>query len=981
MATTGVRQRRHALMGESRFTMMTIIAENAAMETVRGIEKELDKYLYMRQLHHENPNLYYKLLINNAQELLPVVYAPTVGQVYMDYSKLPIHIYGLVIRPEHRGKIFKRLKEWSGHHRVRVVVVTDGERVLGLGDLGFNGMAIAEGKILLYTVMAGVNPAVCMPCCLDVGTNNETLLADPTYQGLRQKRLEGPEYDDLVDEFMNAVKALHDHTLLQFEDFGNHNAFRLLEKYAPLQCSFNDDIQGTACITLAGVFSALRITGKSIQDQRVVVLGAGEAGTGVGQLICRAIRAETGMTVEESLQRCFYLDSKGLICKSRTDLQHHKLPFAHDIPHMSSLLEAVTQLKPTILVGACTQGGAFTKEIVEITDDVFLQAAKILAGMTPEELLEDAQLFPTIADMKDLVVHLISGLAEFMVASGLGRQPAGVTNWPDYIKSKMYQPGVTPALVVEKHHVVTRELYILRQTYTPIQRYLFLRHLLDSQPDIFWNLMINNAEELLPDVYTPTVGDVCLNYCSLPIKTRGLYIKEQNSGRILEKLENWRHQDIRVVVVTDGERILGLGDLGAGGMGISEGKIILYTVFGGLNPEHCIPICIDVGTNKESFLQDPQYYGVRHKRLRGEKYDALIHELVHALKKWRPHVLLQFEDFGNTNAFRLLDKYRNEVCCFNDDIQATACISLAGILNSLRITGKKLEEQRILVFGAGEAGTGIGKIVALAVVQQCGLTQEEALKFCYLVDSHGLVCKSRSQLAPHKLPFAHDIVHQPDLLSSVRSVRPTVLIGASAVAGAFSKEVLEVMQECNERPVIFPLSNPTSMSECTFEDAYKYTGGTAVFASGSPFPSYVTLEGKTLYPSQVNNAYISIHILRPFILSDILSLNSYRIISAEDWYRMAAVLTKCKMISDELFLTTAELIAGAVSEARLESGMLVPTFSDMKEVAPHLIAGICEFIVKTGQGTKPPDVMDWLDYVKEQMYKPPDNDVPAFPSP
>ncbi|KAG6546105.1 hypothetical protein Mapa_012511 [Marchantia paleacea] len=329
-----------AVSGARRFTMTTAMAELAAMEAMRHIPKELDKYLYMRRMHHENPALFYKLLINNAQELLPVVYAPTVGQVYQDYSKLPIHIHGLVIRPEHRGRVYKKLKDWSGGHRVRVVVVTDGERVLGLGDLGFNGMAIAEGKILLYTVMAGVNPAVCMPCVLDVGTNNQQLLADPTYKGIRQTRLRGQEYDDLVDEFMGAVKSLHDHTLLQFEDFGNQNAFRLLDKYAPLQCSFNDDIQGTACITLAGVFSALRITGQNIEDQRILVLGAGEAGTGVGQLICKAMRAQTKLTEEESLQRCFYLDSKGLICSSRTDLQHHKLPFAHHVPFIPNLLDA-----------------------------------------------------------------------------------------------------------------------------------------------------------------------------------------------------------------------------------------------------------------------------------------------------------------------------------------------------------------------------------------------------------------------------------------------------------------------------------------------------------------------------------------------------------------------------------------------------------------------------------------------------------------
>ncbi|KAL3679574.1 hypothetical protein R1sor_022530 [Riccia sorocarpa] len=341
------------------------MAEIAALEAVRQCTSELDKYVYLRQLQDSSPPLFYKLLMNNAQELLPVVYTPTVGQACQEYSKLPIHIHGLVIRPEDKGNILQKLKDWGGVQSIRVIVVTDGERILGLGDLGFNGMGISEGKILLYTVMAGVNPAVCMPVCLDVGTNNEEYLADPTYKGLRQKRLRGQEYDDLVDEFMTAVRDLGDHTLLQFEDFGNSNAFRLLDKYTPLQCSFNDDIQGTACITLAGLLSALRVTGQALKDQTILFLGAGEAGTGIGQLIAKAIQAETDLTEKAALERCYYLDSKGLVCASRTDLQHHKQPFAHDVPFQSNLLDAVKELKPTMLVGVSTQPGAFTKEVVE----------------------------------------------------------------------------------------------------------------------------------------------------------------------------------------------------------------------------------------------------------------------------------------------------------------------------------------------------------------------------------------------------------------------------------------------------------------------------------------------------------------------------------------------------------------------------------------------------------------------------------------
>ncbi|CAM6091174.1 unnamed protein product [Calypogeia fissa] len=1011
------------------------MAEAAALEGVRQCKTDIDKYVYLRSLQAEAPTLFYRVLTNNAQELLPVVYTPTVGEACMKYSHLPIKMHGLVIRASDKGNVLNKLKEWAGKNTIRVVVVTDGERILGLGDLGFNGMGISEGKILLYTVMAGVNPAQCMPIMLDVGTNNQSFLDDPVYKGIHEKRLRGPEYDELVDELLTAVRGWNAHTLLQFEDFGNTNAFRLLEKYAPIQCCFNDDIQGTACITLAGLLSALRITKVPLKNQKILFLGAGEAGTGIGQLIATAIKTSSTLTEKEALGKCFYMDSHGLVVASRTDLAHHKLPFAHDVQHQATLFDAVKELKPTMLIGVSTITGAFTKEIVElmaeinerpiifplsnptskaectykdafawtkgkvvfasgspfpslkgpdgkiyhpaqannayvfgpigqaalltnckhITDEVFTVAANTLAGLVPEGTLESGMLFPTISEMKTLVVPLIAGIAEFMVSSGLGTKPEGVTAWEPYIKSQTYVPKVfgrsltvkvAPTPVPEVHHEDMQELVMLRHMDSDIQRYLFLRYMQDNQSDTFWKLMINNAQELLPYVYTPTVGEACQKYSNLPIKTRGLYIRQSDAGSILEKLKHWKHQDIEVIVVTDGERILGLGDLGAGGMGISEGKIILYTVMGGVDPSKCLPVCLDVGTNNEGLLEDPEYAGICEKRLRGEPYDALVDEFVTSLKKWQPNVLLQFEDFGNTNAFRILEKYRNKILSFNDDIQGTACITLAGVLSALRVTGKPLKDQKIMFLGAGEAGTGIGKLIALALVDKSGIQLEEALKACYFVDSKGLVCKSRTDLQHHKVEFAHDVPFQLNLLAAVKALKPTILIGVSTITGAFNKEVLETMHENNERPVVFPLSNPTSKAECTFEEAYRYTGGTVVFASGSPFPPYTTNDEKTLYPAQSNNAYIFGPIGK------------------------AAVLTKCKSIPETLFLKTAELLAEKTPEGRLESGMLFPAFSDMKEVAPQLIAGISEYIVKVGLGEEPKEVaqLGWLKYVQGQMY-------------
>ncbi|GBG68541.1 hypothetical protein CBR_g3085 [Chara braunii] len=378
----------------------------------------------------------------------------------------------------------------------------------------------------------------------------------------------------------------------------------------------------------------------------------------------------------------------------------------------------------------------------------------------------------------------------------------------------------------------------IRQQKTDLDRYLFLRDLREKDENLFFRLLMTHTEELLPHVYTPTVGEACQKYSKLPIKTHGIIITPADKGKILDKLKAWPEKDIRVIVATDGERILGLGDLGYNGMGISEGKILLYTVIAGVDPQVCLPMGVDVGTNNQSLLDDPEYKGLRQRRLRGPEYDELIDELMAAVRALPSHVLFQFEDFGNTTAFKHLVKYRDVQCCFNDDIQGTACITLAGILSALRVTKQPLgAQQRVLFHGAGEAGTGIAELIAMAIAKRNGIPIEEARKACFFMDSKGLVCKSRlAELQHHKIPFAHDIPYQPSLVEAVRAIRPTVLIGVSTSAGAFTKEVVELMTEINDRPVIFPLSNPTSKSECTYKDAFEWSKGKVVFASGSPFP-------------------------------------------------------------------------------------------------------------------------------------------------
>lgn len=324
------------------------------------------------------------------------------------------------------------------------------------------------------------------------------------------------------------------------------------------------------------------------------------------------------------------------------------------------------------------------------------------------------------------------------------------------------------------------ELAALHHCPTDLDRYLHLRKLRERNETLFFSLLIDHAEEMLPFVYTPTVGEACEKYSHLPITTHGLFLSLADKGRILQRLRDCPFSaaagagGIRVIVVTDGERILGLGDQGYGGMGISEGKILLYTVMAGVPPQQCLPVCLDVGTNNAQRLADPQYKGLRQERVRGEAYDALVEEFMVSVRQWQAHCLVQFEDFGNLNAFRLLHTYRTQQPCFNDDIQGTACIVLAGLLSALRVTGGKLPEQRVLFMGAGEAGTGIGELIAQAVQEACGGAKsiEQARDVCFYVDSKGLVCKSReAKLQEHKLPFAHDIPFQPDLLTAIKELR------------------------------------------------------------------------------------------------------------------------------------------------------------------------------------------------------------------
>lgn len=415
--------------------------------------------------------------------------------------------------------------------------------------------------------------------------------------------------------------------------------------------------------------------------------------------------------------------------------------------------------------------------------------------------------------------------------------------------------GLVPPAYIPIELDVERCMEQLRSKLTPLGKYTYLASIQDVSERLYHAILVKHTAEVMPIVYTPTVGLACENFSAIYRGTlRGMYFSLRDAGEIRAMLDNWPTNNVNVIVMTDGERILGLGDLGVNGMGIPIGKLALYTACAGINPSHVLPVTVDVGTENEALLNDPYYLGLKQRRERGPAYDALVKEFFEAAKdKFGDDVLIQFEDFGNRNAFRLLEYWQDKACTFNDDIQGTASVVLAGLIASTRITGIPLKDQTFLFAGAGEAGTGIANLIAYAIAQESSsdttaVTLEEARSRIFLVDSTGLVTKTRlnsgKALQHHKIPFAHSVEHEcQGLQAAVEMVKPTGLIGVSAVPGVFTESVCKRMAELNDRPLIFALSNPTSKAECTAKQAYKWTDGRAIFSSGSPFDP-VTLDGR-----------------------------------------------------------------------------------------------------------------------------------------
>ncbi len=504
--------------------------------------------------------------------------------------------------------------------------------------------------------------------------------------------------------------------------------------------------------------------------------------------------------------------------------------------------------------------------------------------------------------------------------------------------------GLLPVHVDSLKDQVVRAMRNVRAKTSDLEKYIYLTGLQERNKTLFFRLLIDHMAEVMPIVYTPTVGKACQEYGSIFRSSHeGLFIAAQYKGRIKKVLENWPRKDVRIIVVTDGERILGLGDLGADGMGIPVGKLMLYTGCAGVHPEHCLPVVLDVGTNNEARLKDPLYIGMPQRRLRGKDYEDFIEEFVTAAREVFPHVLIQFEDFVNENAFHLLQKYRNRICTFNDDIQGTASVALAGFYSAVRAVKGNLKDQKILFIGAGEAGLGTGSLVVGAMMKE-GLTEKEARSRCFFVDSKGLIVSSRADLDDRKRAFAVDGPGAPDCLSAVELVKPTIILGASGRPGTFTKEVLEAMARVNARPIIFAMSNPTSHSECTAEQAYVFTQGRAIFASGSPFPP-VDCQGKLFVPGQSNNAYIF-----PGV-------------------GLGVTACRVKHVTDEMFFVAAKTLAENVTEEDLAKGSLYPPLKDIRKVSLAIAEAVSLVAYREGLALHPrPE--DLRAYLKSQMYEP-----------
>ncbi|PXW87244.1 malate dehydrogenase (oxaloacetate-decarboxylating)(NADP+) [Nitrosomonas sp. Nm84] len=502
--------------------------------------------------------------------------------------------------------------------------------------------------------------------------------------------------------------------------------------------------------------------------------------------------------------------------------------------------------------------------------------------------------------------------------------------------------GLIPYDVASINKQIERVLGSMRCKGTAIEKYIFLNALLERNQRLFYRTMIDHIEEIMPLVYTPTVGEACKEFAHIFRRPQGFYITPEDRGEIATILRNWPEEDIRVIVVTDGERILGLGDLGANGMGISIGKVALYVACAGINPAQCMPVMLDVGTNNVSLREDPLYLGYPYPRISGDVYRSLVDEFVKAVQLRFPYALIQFEDFLTPHAFEFLDRYSGEVRCFNDDIQGTAAVTLAGIYTSCRITRKRFSDLNIMFLGTGSAAGGIAELMVDAFCAE-GLSKSQAQQRLWFIDRKGLVTSSNDNIKPRIKPFAHEHVAR-SFVDAIGDIKPDVLIGATGVAGTFDENIVRKMAAVNERPVIIALSNPTSHTECTAEQAYQWSDGRVIFASGSPFDA-VQYNDRLFKSAQGNNAYIF-----PGIGLGI--------------YASAA-----RVVTQSMFLAAAQVLADIVTEQEIDTGAIYPALTRVRKVSHAIAVAVCGVVIHEGlTDANLPDDLD--SYIRSLMYEP-----------
>ena len=479
---------------------------------------------------------------------------------------------------------------------------------------------------------------------------------------------------------------------------------------------------------------------------------------------------------------------------------------------------------------------------------------------------------------------------------------------------------------------------------TDLERYIYLINLLDHDETLFYRTIMSDPAYFLPIVYDPTIGEACLKFGHIYRQTRGMYLSMTRRGKVKEVLRNWPQKDVRFICVTDGGRILGLGDLGANGAGIPIGKLQLYTACAGVPPQYLMPMYLDAGTNNEQYLHDPLYLGMRKTRPPTEELFSFVDEFMEAVQEVFPKCCVHFEDWTGVDAVHLLERYRHKYCVYNDDVQGTAGIILAGMINATKLKGTKLKDEKYLFLGAGSAGIGLAKLLCSALVQQ-GMTLKDAQSHVYMFDINGLLESSRTDLVDFQKPYAHKHAPTKHFVDAIESIRPTTIIGVSTIGGAFTQEVIEAMSRINGRPVILAISNPTEKAECTPEQAYTWSNGKAIYAAGVQFPP-VQYNGQTFLPGQANNFYIF-----PAV-------------------GMAIFATQAKRVTDEMFIEAGQAVADQVPADLLKQGLLYPLQSTVLETEIQTAARVAKLVFDSGLARVERPAEDMVSFIRRHVYKP-----------